>query len=299
MLKAKRPVALSIILVSAICTYAADNPKKSKPLASMDGKAKVSITFSSRNGKTTKVPRIQASVLIHSADAAKAFAYGHVKWNKTIDNTGKPLEIKKPIVSFDDPTTQFLRIKRGGPFAKHPKDGVAVTVDLDPAGREVKQIKLLSGTVKLRISEARRSWLVPVLALKLPAKLRGEQSHPDAALKKLGFTLKLQKAEMSINKKKMYYYQIAFVDSAKRPDLIAKIEFLDSNKMPPKELKLSLSPGKMTFGTVRQSTVDLNAENLTKLIKLKGYLRISVYDKITEKVVPFKVENIKVTQGRF
>jgi len=297
MLQKKWPYLFSALLVSAVCTHAADKPTQSK--STITGKATVKTEFTSVNGKNVKKPKIEAHVLIRSADAAKAFAWGHVKWGKALDGTGKPLKFKPAFLSMDDPTKHFLRVKRGGYFDKHPKDGVAVAAELDPAGREVKAIKLLSGTVKLRIANGRKTWLAPVSKLKVPAGTRGESAYVDAAVKKLGYTLKVQAREMSVNGKKSPYYSFAFVDSTKRPDLVDKIEFLNSKKMPFSKKDVEANGGRMTMNTIRHTSVDLDAANLAKVRKFNGYLRISLFDKVTEKVVPFKVENVKITKDKF
>lgn len=92
-------------------------------------------------------PKLELSVFIRGEQAAQASAFGKLELDALKDNAGRPLEAKLGGMHFSG--EDMVPVKREDFFAKHPKDGLRIPIEIAGPG-PIKKLDAVSGTITLR-----------------------------------------------------------------------------------------------------------------------------------------------------
>ncbi len=133
---------------------------------------------------------LEVQVLLTGPDAAAATHFGMIKILQAESN-GEALSLNPPFEwDIKDPRKKFVKIKRGGSFAEHPEDGVALKLAFAFPG-DIKVVDKIKGSISLKTGGKRTDVMVKEIA-------QAKAMPANDALSAAGVELKLRPSEGSI-----------------------------------------------------------------------------------------------------
>ena len=91
--------------------------------------------------------KLELSVFIRGEQATQASAFGKLELDPVKDDAGRPLEAKLGGMHLSG--EEMVPVKRDDFFAKHPKDGLRIPIEIASPG-PIKRLDAVSGTITLR-----------------------------------------------------------------------------------------------------------------------------------------------------